>query len=116
MSQKSNSINIRSAKREDFIAFYGHPPRASVRAIVGETEAGNIVGIAGYYVAGTLAIVFSDNQENVSPKTIIRCARMLISLAKKAGLTMVASASTKGDSAVRHFGFEKAGDGLYYLA
>ena len=111
----SEKIKLRPAMREDFIAYYGSAPQASVRAIAGETESGKIAGLAGYYVSGNLAVVFSDNDEDVSPKVIIRCARAVFALARKAGLTLVASATTKGDKAVKHFGFEEAGDGLFYL-
>lgn len=61
----------RPATRADILGFYGRIPDKSVRARVLEQD-GEILGVAGYYMAGGTAVVFSDMKPGISKMTIWR--------------------------------------------
>ena len=64
-------------------AFYGHDLPFSARAWVAEVD-GEVIGIAGYYLRGGAALVFSDMREAMKayPVTIMREARRLMARIK----------------------------------
>lgn len=63
----------RPATADDVLAFYGRPSPHSIRAHVLVIN-GEVVGIAGYYLAGKVAMLFSDVRPDVPKMTIWRAA------------------------------------------
>lgn len=101
---------FRPATRKDFGEFYGRPIPQTIHAgLAAVDDAGEIKGIGGYYIAGTVIVGFSDNKEDMSPKDIVRGARMLVDSWKRVGVDIVAL-SGENDTPLRHFGFEDWGD------
>lgn len=67
----------RPATQADLLTFFGRLPDCSVRARVLE-QGGEIVGVAGYFMAGGRAVVFSDLKGDVPNMTIWREAKALM--------------------------------------
>lgn len=62
MSTDKTRLESRPATAADVVAFFGKNSPQTVRARVVEVD-GVVQGIAGYYIAGGIAIMFSDSKE-----------------------------------------------------
>lgn len=65
----------------DFQAFYGKQPPRAVRARVLEQD-GKPVGLAGYYVEGGKAVMFSDMNDKIPAMTIWRESKAMMARIK----------------------------------
>jgi hypothetical protein len=76
--------NIRKATREDWLAFFGEPPKNSSRAIVGEVD-GEIVGICGLrYNDGFMTAFSCLNDKGARYKfSIMKAGKMLLEMFKE---------------------------------
>jgi hypothetical protein len=103
-------VTARPATLSDFRNFYGINPDRTLRAIVVETDEG-VVGIGGYWLQNEAAVAFSDIKDCMNKRHIVLAAHHLADFLKQTGLRIVAPpGSTFGDTAMKHFGFEKVGD------
>lgn len=57
--------------------FFGRLPPRTVRARVLEQD-GRVVGLAGYYIAGGVAVMFSDMKEAIPAMTIWRESKAMM--------------------------------------
>lgn len=64
----------RPATAADLLAFFGQASPVSVRAQV-MTIDGAVVGVAGYYIANGVAVVFSDAKDGIPKMAIWRAAK-----------------------------------------
>ena len=80
----ADKVVTRPATRQDFLDFFGKLPPYTLRAQVMESG-GRVVGIGGYWMAGNVAVVFSDLVEDhgVSRFTIFRTAKKYMEDLKK---------------------------------
>ncbi len=99
---------VRPATRADFEAFYGELPSQTVKAWVA-VEDDKPVGIGGYYLAGGMAVAFTD-QRDMSKRDMVRGARALMAELKKLGMEVVAGSDFPNATILKHFGFEPFGD------
>jgi hypothetical protein len=102
-------IRARPATPEDFLEFYGKLPVRTTRAVVGEKEDGTIAGVAGYYLQGNVAVIYSDYKGGLSKRDEVRGAKIAVDFAKQAGVDLVATQEVDNDI-MKHFGFEPEGD------
>jgi len=103
-------ISIRPATRADALAFWGRLPPMSFRGLAAVDETGGIVGMAGYYLASGVAVLWTDHRDGMRPRDILRGAAAVVDLTRRLGIEVVAL--VEGDAeerAARHFGFEPAG-------
>ncbi|WP_456389745.1 hypothetical protein [Profundibacter sp.] len=61
----------RPATRSDILTFFDKIPGRSIRANVLEIG-GKVVGVAGYHIAGGMAVVFSDGTDAIPKQRIWR--------------------------------------------
>lgn len=101
-------MKIRPATREDFRAFYGKTPPMSLRAVVGERNAGDIVGIGGYYLSKGHAVAFVDHR-GATKKEMVIGGRAVMELIEQFGGTVYATNESGDSRALRHFGFVEHG-------
>ena len=87
-------INSRPATKADIETFFGKAPPFSVRARVLE-RGGEVVGVAGYYMAGGFAIVFSDIKGKIPSMTIWREAVALLESLKVPAICVAQEGSEK---------------------
>ncbi len=99
---------VRPATRADFEVFYGELPSQTVKAWVA-VEDGKPIGIGGYYLAGGMAVVFTDHKD-MNKRDMVRGARALMVELKKLGMDVVAGSDLPNATALKHFGFEPFGD------
>ena len=67
----TGKIIVRAATPADVRDYFGQNSPQTVRAKVLEAD-GEVMGIAGYYLSGGVAIVFSDNKPGIPKMTIWR--------------------------------------------
>lgn len=67
----------RPATRADIYRFFGKIPGQSLRARVLEVD-GEIVGVAGYYLMGNVAVMFSDSKGDIPKMTIWRESKAMM--------------------------------------
>tara|TARA_Y100000310_G_scaffold30952_1_gene29368 strand:- start:444 stop:794 length:351 start_codon:yes stop_codon:yes gene_type:complete len=77
MSHGTTRLKSRPATRADIAAFFGKTPDQTVRARVLERD-GEIVGVAGYWMAGGMAVMFSDARGDIPKLTIWREAKAMM--------------------------------------
>lgn len=75
----TGTITTRLARPSDFDAFHGRRPDHAVRAWVLEVD-GEVVGMAGWRVAGEHLVVFSDVKPGVAKMTVWRKAKQLMAM------------------------------------
>lgn len=80
------------------MAFYGSPLPVSARAWVAELD-GEVIGIAGYYLKGGAALVFSDMTDAMRayPVTIMREAKRVMAEIRVPAVC-IASSERKGSA------------------
>jgi len=74
-------LKSRPAVAADLERFYGRPSPYSVRARVLEMD-GEVVGVAGYYLIGGAALMFSDSKADLPKMTIWREAKAMMATMK----------------------------------
>ena len=110
MAEKLQVASIRPATRIDFVAFYGREPPMTMRALVAESTAGELLAFGGYHRADGVAIAFADSRDELGKRDRVRGARALVDMLKKLGIEVVATVTDEaGERAARHFGFEPWG-------
>ncbi len=67
----------RPATAADVVEYFGQKAPQTIRASVFEVD-GELIGIAGYYLAGGVAVVFSDNKPDIPKMTIWRHAKAMM--------------------------------------
>ncbi len=74
----------------DFLAFYGHPPKNTLRAIVVEHQ-GKVIGFGGVERHPGLYVAFSDISDDLRAmrKTLLKAAKATIELVKQCRLPVV---------------------------
>lgn len=104
-------MEIRPATVSDFKAFFGHGPKATVRALVALDEAGAPMAIGGYYLFANYAVAFTDHRKDMTKRQRVTGARALITMLKGLTVDVLAMADDDAATALKHYGFEPAGDG-----
>ena len=99
---------VRPATLDDFRRFYGAPPPMTVRAVVATDENDEPVGVGGYYLAGSVAVAFT-NHKDMRKRDKVKAARAFMAMLRALPFEVVAGADGDG-TAVRHFGFVPAGE------
>lgn len=81
---------IRPARLSDFLAFYGHPPKNTVKAVVVEVG-GRILGFGGVERHPGMYVAFSDITEELQTRKValMRAARATIDLVRQCRLPVV---------------------------
>lgn len=77
MSIGTTRLKSRLATRADITAFFGKTPSQTVRARVLEVD-DQIVGVAGYWLAGGVAVMFSDIRGDIPNLTIWRESKAMM--------------------------------------
>ena len=73
----SKRLRSRPASRSDIEGFFGRMPGPSIRARVLELD-GEVVGVAGYYLVGGIAVMFSDTKADIPKLTIWRESKAMM--------------------------------------
>ena len=73
----TGETKIRPATSADVLAYFGEKAPQTIRANVLDVD-GEVLGIAGYYLHGGNAVVFSDNKPDIPKLTIWRQAKALM--------------------------------------
>lgn len=91
------SPELRPATAKDIAAFYGKPPRETVRAIVAELN-GEPVGIAGIAHKNGCLVLFCDLKPEMRKfrKSIVKAGRQLMSMTKGRTVRSVADPNIPG--------------------
>lgn len=97
-------LERRPARRSDLIEVFGKTAPVTVRAWV-LTDGREVYALAGYYVAGGAAIVFSDIVKPLPKLTIWRNAKWLMSVLPKAAL----ATTTGGGPFLERLGWRRVG-------
>lgn len=81
---------IRPARLGDFLAFYGHSPKNTVRAIVVE-NAGQVIGFGGVERHPGMYVAFSDITDELRARKVVlmKAARATMDLVKQCRLPVV---------------------------
>ena len=105
---------IRPATRADLVAFYGHPPPMTLRALVAVDAEDRPLAVGGYYLKAGVAVAFSDHRTPIRRRDMAIGGRALTALLRGLRMPVLAQAD---DSAValQHFGFVPHG-ALWRLA
>lgn len=87
---------LRPATEADLVAFYGRPPRSTIRAIVAEHQ-GRILGVAGLMrtANGMLAVSEISEEMRSHRLTIMRAGKAIADMAKRSPVPVYAVASDK---------------------
>ena len=102
-------LKSRVATRADIHEYYGQLPAKSVRARVLEVD-GRIVGVAGYYIEGSCAVVFSDAKEDIPKMTVWREAKAMMQSIRLRG---VCTACEGSGPFLERLGWKHMGEGVY---
>jgi hypothetical protein len=81
---------IRPARLSDFLAFYGHPPKNTLKAIVVEVD-GKVIGFGGVERHPGMYVAFSDISEQLQsmPVLLMKAAKATIELVKQCNRPVV---------------------------
>lgn len=101
----TGSLEVRAASAADVREFYGKLPPQTIRAKVLERD-GEVVGVAGYYVGGPTAVVFSDAKEGI-PK--IRIWREAVKFMRELNLPALCVATPGSEAFLQRLGWTFAG-------
>ena len=107
-------LKSRPAAAADVLAFYGRPSPYSIKARVIENKDCEVIGIAGYYIIGSVAVMFSDNKESVPALTIWRESKALMQGMK---IPAICFGSEKSGPFLKRLGWQYVGssqDGEVY--
>lgn len=112
MSMSGTGPLVRPARAADFRAFYGRALPRSGRAWVAELD-GKVIGLAGYYLMGGRAFVFSDMDEAMAryPVTIMREARRLMAGLRLPALCIADPARETSGRFLERLGWRLVGPG-----
>ena len=82
--------DIRPGRPADWLAFYGEPPKRTVRPIVADLD-GKILGVAGLERQHGFYVAFSDISDDMRKhKTaMLRAGKMLVDMIKECRLPVV---------------------------
>jgi hypothetical protein len=106
---------VRTARPSDFQEIYDRPAPVSMRAWSAELD-GEVLGMAGYYIASGQIMVFSTMKDRMRdfPVTIMRASRRFMASLKEAKLPAICVASPdEGNSCafLERLGWSHAGTG-----
>ncbi len=104
-------MEIRPAKADDFMAFFGKSPTTTVRALVALDDDGKPMAIGGYYLFANHAVAFTDHRKGMTKRQMIKGARAVVAMLKELKVSVIAVAGVDGTTALKHYGFEPAGNG-----
>lgn len=99
-------IETRLATADDIFAFYGKMPPRSVRAWAMERD-GVVVGLAGYFVAGGRAVMFSDINAPIPAVAIWRASKALM---ENLRIPAICVGTEKSKPFLERLGWEYVGD------
>lgn len=103
-------IKTRPATSADIKAYFKKSAPHTIRAWALEVD-GHVEGIAGYYVAGGNAVVFSDVNEGVKKMTIWRAG---LSFVKSLPLPAICEGTEKSKAFLERLGWVQVGDEMVF--
>jgi len=71
--------------------------------------------MAGFQISGEVLWVWSDNTDAMTPRQIVKCAKICIDMAKEKGIPLMATPGPKGATLLEHFGFEQISEKYWRL-
>lgn len=100
---------IRPATATDFLAFFGHPPKNTIKAIVVDID-GKVIGMGGIERHRGFYVAFSDISDDLRARKVVlmKAARAVIDLVKQCPLPVVTIQNTEEKTSrnfLTHLGF-----------
>lgn len=95
----------RMATQGDILQFFEKLPPQTIRARVLERD-GEVVGVAGYFVTGGMAVMFSDKRADIPKMTIWREA---VAMMKGMKIPAVCVAESGSGPFLERLGWKRAG-------
>jgi hypothetical protein len=95
--------------------FYGKRPARTIVGIAAVQEK-IVLGIAGFYRNDTKLIVFTELNDDIDKRTIVKGIRLMLKLIKKTKFQVYSYADhsiKNADILLLHVGFRHVGEGVY---